>query len=291
MAGSLESQVDNLWFLPIEPFDEAHHVLGLSIGLSETLMNCNLQGIEVNGRAIDYFPAVEFNVASRDGDLIPLDHDLLRNLQGHSYWDVALSPGKVWSEADDGGWSRAALPFQLTNNFESDTHHGIATFLYRDAEILPIVFQIVAETKAFLCPENRQAWGWLKPPAARLKSDDLNERVDAYLGEIQDRLPIKSLGDWQSCDTQLYIKDIEQGLGSDSTIVTRLVVDDVIYTMPCQTSMGNYPYPRAMKFGIWSATKTALCTVAYLRLAQVMGEDPRDTEVAALLSEAKVNAN
>jgi hypothetical protein len=68
-------------------------------------------------------------------------------------------------------------------------------------------------------------------------------------------------------------------------------VDDVIYTTPCQTPMGHYPYPRAMKFGIWSATKTAFCTVAYLRLAQVMGEDPRDAEVATLLPEAKGNAN
>ena len=48
VAGSLESQVDNLWFLPIEPFNEAHHVLTLSIDVSETLMNCNLQGVEVN---------------------------------------------------------------------------------------------------------------------------------------------------------------------------------------------------------------------------------------------------
>ena len=131
VAGSLESQVDNLWFLPIQPFHEARDVLTLSIDISETSMNCNLRGIEVNGRAIDYFPAVEFNVASRDGALIPLDRDLLRNPVGCSYWDVTLSPGKVWSEVDDGGWSRAILPFQLTNVFENDTHHGIATFTIR----------------------------------------------------------------------------------------------------------------------------------------------------------------
>ena len=107
VAGSLESQVDNSWFLPIEPFDEAHHILALSIDISETPMNCNLQGIEVNGRAIDVFPAVEFRLTSRAGDLIPLDRDLLKNPVGHSYWDVTLSPGKVWSETGDGGWSRA----------------------------------------------------------------------------------------------------------------------------------------------------------------------------------------
>ena len=95
VAGSLESQVDNLWFLPIEPFNEAHHVLTLSIDVSETLMNCNLQGVEVNGRAIDVFPAVEFRLTSRAGDLIPLDREQLRNSKGRSYWDVTLSPGRV----------------------------------------------------------------------------------------------------------------------------------------------------------------------------------------------------
>ena len=50
-TGLLECQVDNSWFLPIEPFNEALHVLMLSIDISETLMNCNLQGVEVNGHA------------------------------------------------------------------------------------------------------------------------------------------------------------------------------------------------------------------------------------------------
>ena len=247
VAGSLESQVDNLWFLPIEPFNEAHHILTLSIDVSETRMNCNLQGVKVNGRSIDVFPAVKFRLTSSDDDLIPIDRDFLRNPVGCSYWDVTLSPGKVWSEPVDGGWSRAALPFQLTNIFENDTHHGIATFLYTDTEISAIFFQIVAETKAFLCPDNLQAWGWLKPQSEQLDSNDLRTAVDAYEKENHDYLPIKSLDFWQSDDAQLCIKDIEQGFGCDSSVVGGLVVDDVIYATPCQTSMGNYPYPRAMK--------------------------------------------
>jgi len=94
-TGLLESQVDNSWFLPIEPFDEAHHVLALSIDISETLMNCNLQNIEVNGKSIDVFPAVEFRLTSHNGDLIPLDRDLLRNPESNYLWLLNRFPKEL----------------------------------------------------------------------------------------------------------------------------------------------------------------------------------------------------
>jgi len=44
-----------------------------------------------------------------------------------------------------------------------------------------------------------------------------------------------------------------------------------------------------MKFGIWSATKTAFCSIACLRIAQTSGEDPRVALVRDLLPEARDN--
>ena len=114
-------------------------------------------------------------------------------------------------------------------------------FLFHDTEISAIFFQIEAETKAFLCPDNLQAWGWLKPRSKQLNSNDLSTAVDAYQKQIHDYLPIKSLDCWQSDDAQLCIKDIGQDFGCDSSMVSGLVVDDVIFTTPCQTSMGDYP--------------------------------------------------
>jgi len=290
-AAAVEGQVDNLSFLPIGSVDDAHHVLALSLDVDETLMNCNHQGVKVNEKAVDLFPATRLRLASDNGELVPLDRNLFRDPKGNSYWDITLSPGRVWSEQGDGQWSRAALPFQLSNIFENDTHHGIASFLYNEDSVTPIFFQIVAETKAFLCPDNLQAWGWLQASSRPLDPDETGLALEAYHFEKQDRLPIKPLADWQSDKTRKYFDDIENGFGSDSTMVSGLIIDDEIYATACRTSMGDYPYLGSMKFGIWSATKTAFCSVACLRLAQITGRDPRESRVADLLPEAKNNSD
>jgi CubicO group peptidase (beta-lactamase class C family) len=44
-----------------------------------------------------------------------------------------------------------------------------------------------------------------------------------------------------------------------------------------------------MLFGIWSATKTAFCSIACLRIARIGGEDPRSQRVRDLLPEARDN--
>ena len=290
LGGTLDRQVDNLAFLADETAVDAIHPLELSLEIGATRMRCNHPGIEINGEAIDLFPKVTLRLASHQGDLVPLDRNLLRDHGGNSYWDISLSPGRVWSEPVDGPWSRAALPFQLSNIFENDTHHGIATFLFNDTGISPVFFQIVAETRPFLCPENLQAWGWLNATVNPVGATAVDSAVADYAREQADQWPLKALVDWRSSATERCFDDIENGFGSASTLVSGLVVDDEIYASPGRTSQGDYPYPRALKFGIWSATKTAFCSIACLRIAQISGQDPRDLLVRELLPEARSNA-
>lgn len=288
-GGSMDAQVDNSAFLPAESSSPEKQRLGLSLEINETPMQCNHQGVKINGRAIDLFPKVRLRLTSDNGDLIPLDRDLLRDPDGNGYWDVTLSPGRVWSELEDGDWSRAALPFQLSNIFENDTHHGIASFLYRDGEVSRVFYQVVAETKAFLCPDNLQAWGWLQARTAPLDAADAAAAIEQFRAEHNDQLPLKPLTAWLSDATRNNFDDIDNGFGCDSTMVSGLVIDDEIFASPCRSSMGDYPYSRAMKFGIWSATKTAFCSIACLRLAHITGEDPRAVKVCDLLPEARDN--
>jgi len=288
-AGSVDAQVDNSAFLPCGSSGPAKHPLALSLEIDETPMQCNHQRVKINASAIDLLPKTRLRLTSDNGDLIPLDRELLRDPDGNGYWDITLSPGRVWSEPEDGDWSRAALPFQLSNIFENDTHHGIATFLYRDNEISPVFYQIVAETKSFLCPDNLQSWGWLQARTSLLAADQVDAALKSFHAERNDQLPLKQLTAWLSDASSKNFDDIDHGFGSDSTMVSGLVVDGEIFASPCRTSMGDYPYPRSMKFGIWSATKTAFCSIACLRLAQITGEDPRTAKIRELLPEARDN--
>ncbi len=286
-ADSVDTQVDNSAFLPCESSAPAKHHLSLNLEIDETPMQCNHPGVEINGKSIDLFPKSGLRLTSDNGDLIPLDRDLLRDPDGNGYWDITLSPGRVWSELEDGDWSRAALPFQLSNIFENDTHHGIATFLYRDDEVSRVFYQVVAETKTFLCPDNLQTWGWLHARPTPLDATDADAAVEQFRAERNDQLPLKPLTAWFSDATRNNFDDIDNGFGSDSTMVSGLVIDDEIFSSPCRSSMGDYPYPRAMKFGIWSATKTAFCSIACLRIAHITGQDPRVEKVCDLLPEAR----
>ena len=58
-------------------------------------MNCNPQNIEVNGKSIDVFPAVEFRLTRHNGDLIPLDRDLLRNPESNYLWLLNRFPNEL----------------------------------------------------------------------------------------------------------------------------------------------------------------------------------------------------
>jgi hypothetical protein len=61
------------------------------------------------------FPSFALPVV-RDGDwLIPLERGLILSgagsgAPGGSFWNVIASPGRVWREATDAGFSRATLP-------------------------------------------------------------------------------------------------------------------------------------------------------------------------------------
>ena len=282
----INNLVENRWFTPHTSATKAHHELLMTINIHETIMSCNHAGVEVSGERIDFFPAVSLRLASVDNILVPLDRGVLRDPDGNSYWSISLSPGQIWSEPDDDGWSRAALPFQLFNIFENDTHHGVAMFLYKDEEASPIFYQVTAETKAFLAPEGLQAWGYLMGQTERLETSHAADAVQAIQVEISDQHPLKPIEHYRSEETTALFNDMEQGHGGDSTLLYGLVIKDEIYATPCPTVAGDYPYPREMKLGIWSATKTAFATVACLRLAQSLGVDPRKALVQDLLPEA-----
>lgn len=284
-----QALIDNQAFMPAADQEPAKHRLAVRLMLPESPIGTDramLSATRYAGLRADLFPGVPLNLMS-DGDLlVPLQRDLIRAPSGDSYWDISLSPGRVWSEPGDHGLSRAVFPFQLSNVLENDTHHGVATFLYDNATTTALRYQIAIETRHFVVPDLFDAWGILTVQRKSLTETDAAGSITAARAEIADQLPLRPWSELPGNLPAELVDSIQSGVGADSAVVNGLVIDNVIYATACRTRAGDFPFPRGMKFGIWSATKTAFGTIALLRLAQSIGEDCRAARIADLIPEA-----
>ena len=282
--------VANESFMPPDDADPPLKEFAFRLQLRETEMASNkvmLSERRYNNLRADLFPGVEVSFVSMDEDLIPIERDLVRAPDGDSYWDISLSPGKVWSVPGDKGLSRGVFPFQLSNVYENDTHHGLATFVYDEKGVSPLRFQIAVETKNFVVPDTFDASGNIEVTVEPLPEDVAHVAISAYRQEVADELPLRKWSALPGSIPRALLDEVSGGSCSDTEIVSGLVIDDEIFATACKTRAGDFPLPRGMKFGIWSATKTAFGTVACMRLAQITGEDPRKALIADLIPEAE----
>ena len=291
-AVSPTALIDNSFFLPGSDAGLARHTLCASLHTTESPMTSNSAGLSSKryaGRRADLFPTVDVTLISDGDNLIPVNRELLRALTGDSYWDVAVAPGRVWSEPGDGGMSRAVLPFLLCNELENDTHHGLACFLFDDERVSAWTMQIVTETKPFVVSDPFDAWGIVPVTRTALGIDACEPVVSAYQREKQGQHPLRNFAELSGRVPQTLLDALDVGYGCDTTVVHGLIMDDTIYASSCHTRAGEYPFLRQMQLGLWSATKTAFGTVACLRLAQSTGEDCRSAVIADLIPQARVN--
>jgi len=273
--------VPNDAFSPGQDAGPAHHTLEGTLALESAVLSASdkrLAEAFVLGGDPRRFPALEFTVTTCDGELLPAVRTLIRKPDPDSYWDVMVGPGRVWSEPGDGGMSRAAFPFQLSNEHENDSHHGLASLLFDNNGISDLLVQKVTETEPDHLPEQFDLWG--RVPARLMPG-----RVDApavHAARRDERggeHPIRPVGELADRVGHDLIAALDEGVGSDTAIVSGLVVDGTIYANDVRTRHGVFPFPRAMRFGMWSATKAAFGTTALLRLARHMGPEVARTRV------------
>ena len=125
--------VHNDYFMPVGPSSDALHALSGVLAVPMT------QSHSMKGR----FPAFEAAFFTHDGHLVPTERGIIAG--GISTWNLVLSPGRVWSEPGDDGWSRASFPFTLTGKQRNDSHNGLASFLYNDTKVSALRVQVVQE--------------------------------------------------------------------------------------------------------------------------------------------------
>lgn len=143
--------LNNLYYQSIGAVRVTSNTLCGTLHFAETRMDTTHPDADWRGGGLTLFPAFSLPVVSRDDWLIPLEREII--LSGHggggtggSAWNVIADPGRVWEETADGGYSRAAFPFTLTDNYVGQARNGLATFVFDRAGVSGVAIQITQET-------------------------------------------------------------------------------------------------------------------------------------------------
>jgi hypothetical protein len=224
----------------------------------------------VGGKDTTFFPNVAISFFTAGAHLVPTTQNVIRNgvlPLTRSYWDVIVQPGRVWTQAGDHGWHRASFPFALVNSIEGETHTGVALFLYRGHRVSHVRFQIVQQTAPYDVPEYFTAWG---TSAATFTPgvQDLRLRRQRFWTAQRAQLPERS---WQSLRGRVSARTLRAFSSYSDVIQSAAVIGGRIYRTHCPTAAGPFPYCKAVRYGVWSVTKSAMLNVAMMRLAQKYG--------------------
>jgi hypothetical protein len=264
---ALESPMHNGYFMPVEPVAAAKHVLSTILIIPET-----------EGWSFGTFPGASVQMFTSGGRLIPVNRDIIR--AGNSYgWNITFSPGRTWSEPGDNGLSRASFPFVLTKKWPESAHNGLATFLFDDKTVSPLVVQFSSKFN------NLDAWGRLPISLIRGKIKD-RDRVEAeYLLQMEQRLPTRPLTELAAKFGSWGLETLRLWPESENESVSGVVFDSVLYVGDCPTRFGPYPYCDEMRHSVYSMSKSLDNLIAILRLAHKYGDQVFDLKINDYVNE------
>jgi len=234
------------------------------------------------GEPIRHLPEFEFEFVQRGHDIVPIRRGVQR--RDHPYWEIILQPGKAWNEERDGEWTRASVPFSLQERSANCTHNGMLTWLFRDAEISRVAYQISSETCGYL---EFDMWGTVaakfEPREFGVEVDHLFERLESHR---RNRLPIKPLSqlaiDYPGTEPLGF--GIDDGIHPDAMTVHGIVVDGTHYRSDCNTRQGLYPFCDSLPLPSYSTAKSIFAAIATMRMEKLYPGTSRET-IASLVNE------
>ncbi len=223
------------------------------------------------------FPGVDIAFFVEDGYLVPVRRGIIRPKGGSSIAQIIVSPGRVWSEAGDGGFSRASFPFVMVNSVSNNSHNGIATFVFDENQVSSLRMQIVQEAAPWAMLD---FWGQTsltyRPHAIR----DRPRLVKNFAEERDREVPMRAWSELAALNGGQSVAPIIHQHGSrEGVSVAGLIIDGVIYAHPCHARYGAFPYCREMHHGVYSVTKSMGAAISLLRLAQKFGPEVFDLRI------------
>lgn len=278
--------VDNRYFVAGADAAAAHQPFIGTVEIPEVAMRTipdTILPTVLVGKKTQLFPGTRVRFFSAGDHLVPIERHIMRVNDNNSFWQIQISPGRVWSEADDHGWSRASFPFLLTSDFGTESYNGVATFLYDGEDVSQLRYQLTQQTSPYLLESYFVAFNQVSFQYHSGGVDQLEVRRRDFSRELADRKPLRP---WAALEDQYgsaVLDDFEGDIDPLKTITSGLMIDDVIYLKPVYTPYGDYPYPEEIRLGIWSVTKSMFGLVTMLRMAEKYGDGIFQLKIADYL--------
>lgn len=213
-----------------------------------------------------HLPEFDFEFVSSGDALVPVRRGSIES--GHPQWELVLEPGRLWTSPEDGGLTRAALPFSLEERNANCLHNGVMTFLFdATGKISRVAYQVSSETCAYL---KLDLWGMLPAHYRPGKVARAGEIAAAYAREVATRLPtrpIETLGATYAGANPAAFGSPDEVPRGDMTAYG-LVIDGVHYVGGCDTRAGPYPFCDVLDLPSYSLAKSLFAGLGSLALAR-----------------------
>ena len=284
MASELDdtSPIMNHYFMPVGPSARAKHTFTGTLSIPESPMHTDPTVIKpktILRMKTRLFPGVDIDFVTHEDYLVPTQRNIVRSVNGKSFWQILVGPGRTWSEPADHGFSRASFPFSLTSTIENETYNGIATFLFNENKVSHLRYQIVRQLTPYFIKTWFVATGHEKVTYTPGTIANPQSYQRAFKQELADRTPLRPWSELAAKYDARIMNKIDGSIKPDRVLTSGLVVDGVIYAKPCRTPYGDYPYLYEMQHGMWSVTKSMAGMVIALRMAQKYGDEIFDYKI------------
>lgn len=217
---------------------------------------------------IKHLPSFSFEFVQNGSHLIPVVQGLY--ITGSPYWNYHISPGRVWSENGDNGYSRASFPFALIQYNHNCMHNGVMTFLFNNSGISKVRYQITQET-CYLQKYNM--WGQLNATYTPYSVSGATTLKNAHAAEVANRIPTKPISALATDFPGSGVNVAQYGSGITPEHMTfyGLYINGTNYVSGCTTRYGTYAFCEVMRAPSYSTAKSAMAGVALMRLGQKYG--------------------
>ncbi len=271
MYGAFSDLIHNDYFMPVgEILPSAHRLCGV-IRFEATRMTTSHPNTSAWGSGYQWFPAFSLPVISQGDHLIPLERGIIyAGDQQPSFWNIIVSPGRVWKEATDGDYSRASFPFVLTDNYIGQARNGLATFVFDSTGPSPVAVQISQETAPVDIYRTADFVGTVRSHY----ESQLFPEAGRYLLEFSEELAARpAVHSWAELPYSVFTQRFFRGgLPAKTVSLAAVFIDDRLFLQPAETRTGRYPYPAEMRHGVFSVTKTLGMGMAMFWAAERYGE-------------------